>query len=437
VCSRAVLPVVGLVAAIGCVKTPAPALAAWFDHLHARGLFDGAVVVSRGDAVVLAKGYGFANVEARVPFTPDTPADAASLAKTFTAAVVLELVADHRLDLDAPVQRWLPELPYPAITLRHLLSHASGLPSDYAAFDRFVPPGTVRTTELLVRTLAEQHVPLELEPGTRFVYSSFGYDVAALVAARAANTTVHELFEQRVFARWGLRSAFLRPGRFADWPGIRTRGYPEDVFDNEAFVGGSNIYISARDLDRWNRTFFRRASTDPGFAHATVDEGRTGLTLLSWYRAGTAFWYLGHLQGFHALVFRDVQTTDSIVFVTNNSLEPWLHHMILRSVRALLDGGEPEPLELPRLAARASLIASELAATWRLGDRTTLTIESEGPEVFVRSATGVRYHAFPEGATRYYVPGLDLAFGFARDATGRVARVHASTQLAARWGVRQ
>jgi hypothetical protein len=230
-----------------------------------------------------------------------------------------------------------------------------------------------------------------------------------------------------------------------DWTGTRTRAYrrehgrltPNDVFDNEAFAGGSNIYISARDLDRWNRSFFGRATTELGFEQATVDGRGTGLTLLSWYRAGSAFWYLGHLQGFHALVFRDLATSDSIVFMTNNTLEPWLHHVILRSVRAMLDGREPESLEPPQLTARADLTSSELAGTWRLDDHTTLTIESEGPGVFVRYDTGVTYQAFPEGATRYYVPGLDLAFGFARDGRGQVSRIYASTQLAARWGVRR
>ena len=64
-----------------------------------------------------------------------------------------------------------------------------------------------------------------------------------------------------------MTSTFLRPARFADWPGVRTLGYRRagdslvvhDVFDNEGFYGGSNLYFSARDLHRWSRSFYMHA----------------------------------------------------------------------------------------------------------------------------------------------------------------------------------
>jgi CubicO group peptidase (beta-lactamase class C family) len=92
-------------------------LAATFEDLHRRELFDGAVVVSVGGKPVFSQGYGLANVELEVPLTPDTPVDGASLAKTFTAALVLQLAHEGRLELDAPLTTLLPELPYPELTL--------------------------------------------------------------------------------------------------------------------------------------------------------------------------------------------------------------------------------------------------------------------------------------------------------------------------------
>jgi len=444
---RRQLLVVALVAA--ACHPPEPAgrrIEALFADLHRRGLFDGAVVVSRGGETLVARGYGMASVEERVRFTPETPADGASLAKTFTAAIVLALAAEGSLDLDEPLaRRLLPELPYPGITLRHILAHSSGLPSSYGFFDRLLPAGSVRTTEDLLRALAAARPPLAFAPGTAFEYSSFAYDLAALAAARAAGTTVEALFRVRAFAPLGLSSAFLRPGRLSAWPGARTRGYrrvnrrlvAHDVFDGEAFHGGSNIYISARDLGRWNRSFTEgsllpRAALAAGLQPARIAGRPSGLTLLSWYRDGSAFWYCGHLEGFHDLVFRDLRAGVSIVYVSNNTLAPWLHQAIVRAVRALLAGGTPERLAIPTMSG---ITGADPTGTWILENRQSLRIERDGKALFAVPASGIRYRMFPEDRTSYYVPGLDLVIGVRR-AGETVERLRVSSNLGVWWGRR-
>jgi len=442
---------VAALAAAAC-HPPAPAgrrIEALFADLHHRGLFDGAVVVARGGDVLVARGYGLANAERRLAFTPDTAADGASLAKTFTAAVVLQMAAERRLDLDEPLRRrLLPELPYPDITLRHLLSHSSGLPASYGFFDPYLPAGTVRTTEDLLGVLAAHPTPLRFPPGTRFEYSSFGYDLAALAAARAAGTTVAALFRARLFAPLGLRSAFLRPGRFADWPAVRTRGYrrvngrlePHDVFDLEAFHGGSNVYVSARDLSRWNRSFVERSLLRPaalavGLRTARISGRPSGLTLLSWYRSddATAFWYCGHLEGFHDLVFRDLAADLSIVYVSNNTLAPWLHQAIVRAVRDLIAGRTPERLLVP---AMSGIAGSDPTGRWLLENGQIFEIERGGEALRVVPASGIAYSLFPEDRTSWYAPGLDLVVGVKRDARGAVTRLRVSTNLGVWWGRR-
>lgn len=432
-------------------EAPGRRIGALFADLHRRGLFDGAVVVARGHQVLVARGYGLASAEDGVRFTPDTPVDGASLAKTFTAAIVILLAAEHRLDLDEPLaRRLLPELPYPDITLRHLLSHASGLPASYGFFDRLIPAGTVKTTETLLRALAEKRPPLAFPPGTRFEYSSFGYDLAALAAARAAGTSVAALFRARAFAPLGLGSAFLRPGRFADWPGPRTRGYrrvagrlvAHDVFDGEAFHGGSNIYISARDLHRWNRSFLERTllpggALAGGLRPARIAGQPSGLTMLSWYRSGddSAFWYCGHLEGFHDLVFRDLAAGVSIVYVSNNTLAPWLHQAIVRAVRAVLAGRAPERLAVPGMMAAIGDGAG-LEGSWILEDGRRVVIERDRGALTIAAGDGIRYRMFPEDRTSYYVPGLDLVIGCTRGAGGAVDRLRVSSNLGIWWGRR-
>lgn len=426
-------------------------LDALFTDLHARGLFDGAVVVSDERGTVFERGYGLANVERRSPFTPDTPADGGSLAKTFTTALLLSLDVEGLLDLDDPARKYLPELPYPDITLRHLLAHSSGIPiADYDWFDTRMPRDAIRTTEALLDVIARERPQLASRPGTAFAYSSLGYDLAALAAARATGKPYAELLRERFFVPLGTTSAFVRPARLDAFPAPRTLGYRRangklvvhDVFDYEAFAGGSNIYISARDLDRWNRAFLdgaalARAPHDAAHAYATIDGKNSALTLGSWYRTadGRASWYSGHLQGFHDEVFRDSATGRSIVYVSNNTIEPWLQKAIVRAVTAILDGGDPAPLVAPVASDITRDQRAALAGRWLLDNGEAIEIENDGGRLFLLRE-GVRYAIVPVGPRWFYVPGVDSIIGFTLSPDGSPTGIHVSTNVDASSGRR-
>jgi CubicO group peptidase (beta-lactamase class C family) len=422
-----------------------------FGDLHARGLFSGAVVVGRGSEIIWEKGFGKANFERGIAFTPDTPSDSGSLAKTITAALVIMLANEGKLDLDAPAQRLLPELPYPEITLRHLLSHSSGIPvHDYDYFDAYLPRDQVRTTEGLLGVIAAQKPRLLFRPGKEFEYSSFGFDLAALAAARAAGQRLDRLLGERIFHPLGINSAFLRPGRLGDFPGVRTLGYrtvdgaPQlhDVFDFEGFHGGSNIHISARELHRWSMAWLNASWIDerglrPALEDARIGGERSGLTLGSWYHDADrkAFSYAGHLQGFHAEVFRDVQSRVSIVYVSNNTLSPWLQHSIVRAIRAIAAGDVAEALTPPATDEISREERSRLASTWALPDGERFEVEfAEGRTSLVRN--GVRYRMVPVERKFFYVPGLDFMVGFKKGGSGDPVAMNLSSNFDDVWAKR-
>ena len=429
----------------GCrTSAPPPRVAeqldALFADLYARGLFEGAVVVSGREGVLFEEGYGYADAARQAPFTSGTAADGGSLAKTFSAALLIALHDEGVLDLDDAAQKYLPELPYPDVTLRHLLSHSSGLALDYDYFDAHLARDQVRTTETLLQVIAAQKPPLASAAGTAFEYSSFGYDLAALAAARAAGTTYGALVAERFFRPLGLSSAFLRPGRLADFPGIRTLGYRgsgerrelHEVFDFEAFHGGSNIYLSARDLDRWNRSFFAAKDVQ---RPATIGSARSGLTLGSWYRAGDSFWYSGHLQAFHNEVFRDAARQESIVYVSNNTMEPWLQKAIVRAVRAVLHGEEVRPLVAPAVAAVAKEERGALAGRWLLPNGKAVVIGSAGSRIHVEH-DGVAYRIVPMSPAMFYVPGLDWLLATSGPPADPHSRLYVATNVDETWARR-
>ena len=134
------------------------------------GAFHGAALVAQGDTVVYARGFGEANRKKGTPNTPDTQYLIGSLTKQFTAALVLTLVRDGLVRLDAPITRYLPNYTGEGgdrITIHHLLAHRSGLPS--FADVRAAAGGS------------EEAVPLHGTPGTQYAYSNAGYILLGVI----------------------------------------------------------------------------------------------------------------------------------------------------------------------------------------------------------------------------------------------------------------
>jgi CubicO group peptidase (beta-lactamase class C family) len=402
----------------------------YFRQLHARGAFWGAVVVSDQGRPVYEGAFGFADRERRVPFTTTSPVDGASLAKTFTAAAVLTLVAEGRLSLEDPAARHVPELAYD-VTVRQLITHTSGLP-DYDWFEPFFAADEVRTAARRLQILRERKPALTMTPGQSFEYNGFGFDLAALIVERLGGRSFDAFLRERFFAPLGMTDSFVRPARLSAFEGVRTRGYRRergrmvlfDALDLEGFYGGGNVYASARDLARWNEAWIDRpplpaALLEAGLTPTRLGEGPSGLTLLNLYRSpdATRFWYHGHWQGFHHTIWRDVPRRRSIVFVSNNAIGDDLQSGLVPDVVALLDGRErPAP---PTWKPLTQAELATVSGRWSVAGVGEVELDRGEDRFHVRDVTGVSYALFPTGPGVFYAPGLEVWLGFDRDGAGR------------------
>ncbi len=413
------------------------------EPLVAARQFSGAIALMRDDRVVYARGYGQASHEPSIAYTPATPSDGGSLAKTYTAAGLWWLVHEGRLALDRPVQQIVPEYPHAGVTVAQLLSHSSGLAPDYGSFDRHFEPGQPRTTEALLRIAGRDTPAPTFPPGTRFEYTNLGYDTAALVIERVSGQRYADFVRERFFRPHGLEHSYARPARFADWPQPRTRGYryrdgrwqDHDAYDDEAFLGGSNLIFSALDLARWGNAWAHArvlpaAAERAGRAHPLIAGRPSAINGLSWYCAagGHRCHYTGSLNGFHALVHWDRERRESVAFVSNSAIPPW---SIIPLQRGLVDllAGRPAAAAAPAADALARLepaARGEPAGRYRAPGVGTLVLRAGGPGLRVQVDGGLEYDAYPVSRSVYYVPGTDWWLAFSRGAAAGPAgwRLH-------------
>jgi CubicO group peptidase (beta-lactamase class C family)/lysophospholipase L1-like esterase len=222
-----------------------------------------AVGVAQDGRIVLEKAYGMADLEHDVPNRPDTIFEAGSVSKQFTAAAVLLLAQDGKLELDEPVRKYLPELPEHAatITIRQMLQHTSGL-RDWGSIESIAgwPRGTRVYTHAHVLDILGRQQALNFAPGTRWSYSNSGYNLAVILVSRVAGESFAEFTRKRIFEPLGMTRTSWRDdytrvvkGRAIAYAAAGA-GYAADMpFENVHGNGG--LLTTVGDLLRWSGNF--------------------------------------------------------------------------------------------------------------------------------------------------------------------------------------
>lgn len=161
-----------------------------------------ALAVTDREQTLLVRTYGLADVGAGLPVVPGTLFEIGSIGKSFTAVLALQFADEGRLDLAAPVERYLPwfRVPQPAgsgaVTIAHLLSHTAGIVA-----------GGDGTPEAAFQVWALRDLPARSAPGERFHYSNVGYKAVGLVLEAIAGRSYPELLRERILGRLGMAAS--------------------------------------------------------------------------------------------------------------------------------------------------------------------------------------------------------------------------------------
>jgi CubicO group peptidase (beta-lactamase class C family) len=217
-----------------------------------------AAIITRNGKIVYAAGRGLADVEAHKPITPDTVFSLGSIAKQFTAAVILQLVGEGRMSLDDPLSKYFPDWPQPGAraTIRQLLNHTSGI-KDYSKIPGWIPKNSSRsftTGELvaLTKTLGSK-----AEPGAEWEYNNGGYVILGGVVEKVTGKPWYQAVQDRIARPLGLDS--LRYAAAASASGSLAIRYgmdggtpqPTPPIDMSIAGAAGGLVASVRDMAKW------------------------------------------------------------------------------------------------------------------------------------------------------------------------------------------
>ncbi len=326
----------------------------------AQGRFQGSVLVARDGAVIYRKGFGLADIARGIDNTPETRHRIGSLAKAFTAAIILQLVDEGRLDLDAPIMDVLPAFRADharRITLHQLLSHTSGVGSsspDRTRLERQRPYSPGEVVQLANVT------GLLREPGLQYRFSNVGYNLLAAIIEQQEGKPFHAVLQERILDPLGMGAT----GLVSTDPNPQDRSSSYDSMSwgeiieapplDESFaIGARGMYSTVDDLYRWDRAvsggdllsaesrtrmlLHESGNSRYGWGIGTYALGDGG--------AGTLVYGYSDARGAAALLFRLVDDRHQIVLLGNVRQLPLTQ--IATNISRVLVGVPASPIAPP------------------------------------------------------------------------------------------
>ncbi len=367
-------------------KALTSATVAQLDHIVEQALAAGgtpgaSVAIERRGEVIYQKGFGHADLENDVPVTPDTVFPIGSITKSMTALAIHQLIAASKVELDAPVGRYLPDLPAADrdIKIRYLLDHTSGIASYTEALGfPHESQGPMSRKDILGWFVSR---PLLFVPGSRWSYTNSGFYLLGLVIEAVSGTTYADYLQRHVFEPFGMTSSSL-----ISWQPLlnhRAHGYRRgrEGLENAPrydpllpFAAGAVLSTSG-DLLRYHRGVFNGTGTPAALRNALLvrDSLPDGFVLP--YSLGALVFtdvgghrrigHPGDIYGFEAQYSYYPDDDLAIVILTNNQNSSFPPISIEQKLaRVLLGIPQPVPID----AALDASLANRLTGEYQVGD---------------------------------------------------------------------
>lgn len=183
----------------------------FFSALSRDQQFNGNVLVAENGKIIYEKSFGFADFSSKRLNTTKSSFPIASITKTFTATAILQLYEQAKLNVNDPIIKYLPDFPYPTITIRHLLSHTSGLQPYDKFFDtlRLVYPDTIFTNADIISRFTVVKKPLLYQPGANGNYDNINFVFLALIVEKISGIPYSDYIKKHILKRAGMNNTII------------------------------------------------------------------------------------------------------------------------------------------------------------------------------------------------------------------------------------
>ena len=394
------------------------------------GLFRGSVLVVQKDQVLLDRGYGPADAEHGMANSPATRFRIGSITKWFTLAAIMDLAAEGRLALDAPITDFLPGAPasWAPIRVSHLLMHTTGL-ANFTDLPEFREYCTKSLTPVALLELFKAR-PLAFLPGEKFDYSNSNYILLGMVIERIAGEEYGAYMQRRYFTPFGLKDTAY-PAANDSAAGMAV-GYipaaggavPAQLWHPSTAYAAGGLVSSTGDLRRWFEVMAAGKVGKPeGWATLKFErvDYREGGLVNTWAHGRKILAVSGSTPGFLGNLAYDT-TSGTLVIVLANISGAGGEDLI-KNLVAIVQGGSPElPSAKKGIAVPAEILA-RYAGTYQMAAGFALTVTVVDGRLQVQVPGQAQVELIATAETKFEARALQGSIEFVRDEQGVAVQV--------------
>lgn len=307
-----------------------------FSKLYKKKQFNGSILVAEDGKIIYGGAKGYANFALKKELSIHSSFHLASVSKQFTAMAIMMLQEKGKLKYEDDVTKYLPNLPYEGITIRHLLTHTSGVPNILNYIPHFMnywdSCEVARNCDVPV--MLKNNTPsMQFKPGKRFSYNNTGYVLLALIVERVADMPFNEFVEKKIFKPLQMNDSKVYS--VVKEPEIANRVYgygqyrsvynlDEDDIRN-GLVGEKGVYSSVMDLYKWDQALYtnvlvKDSTLKEAFEYGELNNGKRIYYGFGWRKTKEheqIVYHFGHWRGFKTCIIRFVDDKKLIVILNN------------------------------------------------------------------------------------------------------------------------
>lgn len=361
-----------------------------------RGQFNGVVLVEHEGKVIYRNATGFANFEQKRELQIDTSFDTASISKTFTAMSVMILAERGKLKYEDALTKYFPELPYQGITIRHLLTHTSGLPEYFDVyFNKFKQwdKSKILKNADLIDLFQTEKPAVRFAPGEKFEYSNTAFCFLASIVEKVSGQKFEQLLQDNIFKPLEMNNTRIVSKLSNDPPNF-ARQYlqPEllsakfvspDNLPNTYFVitfgglvGDGSVSSTVEDLYKWGKSFdteklVSKKTIEEAWTKGILKDGSEAKTYVGsrgfdsgygygWFirdgaNGSKVYWHTGGWAGYVNYFQRNPKLKQTIILLSNAS-----NSAVSRLALAIERILSSQPYEIPKTPIANALVKTML-----------------------------------------------------------------------------
>ena len=407
-------------------------------HYTSNQQFMGSVLVAQGEKVLLSKGYGNANLEWNMPNSATTKFRLGSVTKQFTAACILLLEERGKIKLDVPIKTYMIDAPsaWDNVTVFHLLTHTSGVPSFTDSPDYVAREAIPTTPEKLVARFRDK--PLEFPPGEKWKYSNSGYVLLGYLIETVSGQSYSQFVQQNIFNPLGMKdsgydsnSAIIprrASGYTRDAKGIVNAGY----IDMSIPFSAGALYSTTDDLLLWERGLMGGKLLSPSSLQKMTTPFKADYAFGLGVRTVNGRKVIEHgggIEGFNTELA--YYPDDKLTVIVLGNLNGTAPEQIAKNLAAVVHG---EEVSLPAEKKEVSLppaVLSKYVGSYQLMPGFDLAITLESGQLMAQATGQPKLPLYAESETKFFLKVVEAEIEFFTNEKGDVAYLvlHQNGQL--------